>query len=159
MFALSGSIGPFVGQNLGAKRLDRVRQGVRASYQFSLLWGFAVALPMFIFGEAISSLIDSSPEVIAIAALYLALVPWSYGCWGMLMMATASFNAVGKPLPSTALAFARMVVVYIPLASVLDHYFGYQGIFIATLVSNSLLGIAAYYWLRSQLSTMSGAYA
>jgi Na+-driven multidrug efflux pump len=77
----------------------------------------------------------------------------------MLMMATASFNAVGKPLPSTALSFARMVVVYIPLASILDHYFGYQGIFIATLVTNSLFGIAAYYWFRSQLSTLSKAYA
>ena len=158
LFALSGSIGPFVGQNLGAKRIDRVRHGVRASYQFSLIWGFAAALPLFVFGGAISGLIDSSPEVIGIAALYLALVPWSYGCWGMMMMATASFNAIGKPLPSTALAFARMVIVYIPLASVLDHYFGYQGVFIATLVSNSLVGIAAYYWLRSQLSTMSGAY-
>ena len=159
MFALSGSIGPFVGQNLGAKRLDRVRQGVKASYKFSLIWGFAVALPLFVFGEAISGLIDSSPEVIAIAALYLALVPWSYGCWGMLMMATASFNAVGKPLPSTALSFARMVIVYIPLASVLDHYFSYQGIFIATLISNTLFGVAAYYWFRSQLLTMSQAYA
>ena len=157
LFALSGSIGPFVGQNLGAKRIDRVRHGVRASYQFSLIWGFAAALPLFVFGGAISGLIDSSPEVIGIAALYLALVPWSYGCWGMMMMATASFNAIGKPLPSTALAFARMVIVYIPLASVLDHYFGYQGVFIATLVSNSLVGIAAYYWLRSQLSTMSEA--
>ena len=159
MFALSGSIGPFVGQNLGAKRLDRVRQGVKASYKFSLIWGFAVALPLFVFGEAISGLIDSSPEVIAIAALYLALVPWSYGCWGMLMMATASFNAVGKPLPSTALSFARMVIVYVPLASVLDHYFGYQGIFIATLISNAIFGVAAYYWFRSQLSTMSMAYS
>ena len=159
MFALSGSIGPFVGQNLGAKRLDRVRQGVKASYKFSLIWGFAVALPLFVFGEAISGLIDSSPEVIAIAALYLALVPWSYGCWGMLMMATASFNAVGKPLPSTALSFARMVIVYVPLASVLDHYFGYQGIFVATLISNALFGVVAYYWFRSQLSTMSMAYS
>lgn len=158
MFALSGSIGPFVGQNLGAKRLDRVRDGVKASYQFSLVWGLAVALPLFVFGDAIAGLIDSSPEVVAIAALYLALVPWSYGCWGMLMMATASFNAVGKPLPSTALAFARMVVIYIPLASLLNHYYGYQGIFIATLASNTLLGIAAYFWFRSQLSTMSQAY-
>jgi putative MATE family efflux protein len=158
MFALSGSIGPFVGQNLGAKRLDRVRDGVRASYQFSLVWGLVVALPLFVFGDAIAGLIDSSPEVVAIAALYLALVPWSYGCWGMLMMATASFNAVGKPLPSTALAFARMVVIYIPLASLLNHYYGYQGIFIATLASNTLLGIAAYFWFRSQLSTMSQAY-
>jgi putative MATE family efflux protein len=158
MFALSGSIGPFVGQNLGAKRLDRVRDGVKASYQFSLVWGLVVALPLFVFGDAIAGLIDSSPEVVAIAALYLALVPWSYGCWGMLMMATASFNAVGKPLPSTALAFARMVVIYIPLASLLNHYYGYQGIFIATLASNTLLGIAAYFWFRSQLSTMSQAY-
>lgn len=158
MFALSGSIGPFVGQNLGAKRLDRVRDGVKASYQFSLVWGLAVALPLFVFGDAIAGLIDSSPEVVAIAALYLALVPWSYGCWGMLMMATASFNAVGKPLPSTALAFARMVVIYIPLASLLNHYYGYQGIFIATLASNTLLGVAAYFWFRSQLATMSQAY-
>ncbi len=158
LFALSGSIGPFVGQNIGAKRMDRVRLGVRASYQFSLAWGLVVALPLFVFGDAVSALIDSTPEVIAIAALYLALVPWSYGCWGMLMMATASFNAVGKPLPSTALSFARMVIIYIPLASVLDHYYGYQGIFIATLVSNLLLGIAAYFWFRTQLTTLSQAY-
>lgn len=76
----------------------------------------------------------------------------------MLMMATASFNAVGKPLPSAALTFARMVVIYIPLASILDHYLGYQGILIATLISNSLLGIVAYHWFRSQISTMSGAF-
>ena len=158
LFALSGSIGPFVGQNIGAKRMDRVRLGVRASYQFSLAWGLVVALPLFVFGDAVSALIDSTPEVIAIAALYLALVPWSYGCWGMLMMATASFNAVGKPLPSTALSFARMVIIYIPLASVLDHYYGYQGIFIATLVSNLLLGIAAYFWFRTQLTALSQAY-
>ncbi|MEC7379101.1 MAG: MATE family efflux transporter, partial [Pseudomonadota bacterium] len=69
-----------------------------------------------------------------------------------------SFNAVGKPLPSTALSFARMVIIYIPLASVLDHYYGYQGIFIATLVSNLLLGIAAYFWFRTQLTTLSQAY-
>lgn len=159
MFALSGSIGPFVGQNLGAKKLHRVHLGVTASYQFSLAWGLLVALPLFFFGDAISGLIDSSPEVIAIAALYLALVPWSYGCWGMLMMATASFNAVGKPLPSTALSFTRMVVIYVPLASLLDHLYGYQGIFIATLISNTLLGIVAYLWFRTQLSNMAQAHS
>ena len=36
---LSGSIGPFAGQNLGAKRVDCVRLGVRASHQFSVAWG------------------------------------------------------------------------------------------------------------------------
>ena len=77
----------------------------------------------------------------------------------MLMMATASFNAVGKPLPSTALSFTRMVVIYVPLASLLDHLYGYQGIFIATLISNTLLGIVAYLWFRTQLSNMAQAHS
>ena len=49
MFALSGSIGPFVGQNWGAQMVDRVRAGVRVSYTFCVFWGLLVTLPLFFF--------------------------------------------------------------------------------------------------------------
>ena len=52
------------------------------------------------------------------------------------MMASTSFNALGNPLPSTALSFSRMFILYVPLAYLLDHLLGYQGIFIATAISN-----------------------
>ena len=64
------------------------------------------------------------------------------------MMASASFNALGKPLPSTALSFSRMFVLYIPIALLLDHWFGYQGIFVATALSNGLMGALGYLWFR-----------
>jgi len=155
LFALSGSIGPFVGQNWGARRFGRVREGVRASYLFCIGWGLIAALPLFLFGTTIASWIDDSPTVVGVAAFYLALVPWGYGMWGVLMMASASFNALGKPLPSTALAFLRMFIVYLPLAAYLNHEMGYQGIFIATLVSNVLLGAIGWLWFRVRLVDMS----
>lgn len=155
LFALSGSIGPFVGQNWGGRKFGRVRDGVKASYQFSLLWGFIVAIPLFFFGAEIAALIDDSPIVVGVAAFYLALVPWGYGAWGVLMMASASFNALGKPLPSTALSFLRMFVIYLPLATLLNHQMGYEGIFVATLISNILLGIAGWLWFKVRLVSLS----
>jgi len=155
LFALSGSIGPFVGQNWGAKQVKRVSDGVKASYQFSLGWGFIAAIPLYFFGATIAGWIDDSPTVIGVAAFYLSLVPWGYGLWGVLMMASASFNALGKPLPSTALSFMRMFVIYLPLAILLNNAYGYKGIFMATLVSNVLLGIIAWLWFRIRLANMT----
>ena len=155
LFALSGSIGPFVGQNWGAREFSRVRSGVNVSYIFSLSWGFIVALPLFFFGEDVARLIDAKPEVVKVAGLYLALVPWSYGLWGVLMMSSASFNALGKPLPSTALSFARMIVVYVPLATLLNDTMGYVGIFAATLVSNALFGVVSWKWFSIRLDSMT----
>ncbi|HEY5645878.1 MAG TPA: MATE family efflux transporter [Pseudomonadales bacterium] len=148
LFALSASIGPFVGQNWGASRADRVRDGLKVSYQFCMVWGLVIAVPLVLAGGTIAALVDESPPVIATAAWYLAVVPWSYGLWGVLMMASASFNALGKPLPSTALSFSRMFIIYIPLALTLNHFFGYHGIFVATALSNALMGLLGYLWFK-----------
>lgn len=156
LFALSGSIGPFIGQNWGAQRPDRVRQGLRVTYQFCIGWGILSALPMIFFGGAIAGWVDDTPTVIETAAFYLAVVPWSYGLWGVLMMTSASFNALGKPIPSTILAFTRMFILYIPLALMLNHLLGYQGIFIATAISNALMGIVGYLWFRKSFALHAG---
>ena len=148
LFALSASIGPFVGQNWGAGRPERVREGLRVAYLFCIGWGLLVAVPLLLFGEAISGVVDESSPVIRTAAWYLAVVPWSYGLWGVLMMASASFNALGKPLPSTALSFSRMFVLYVPLAYLLDQMLGYHGIFIATAISNCVMGVLGFLWFR-----------
>jgi len=153
LFALSGSIGPFVGQNWGAKRLERVSLGIRAAYQFSMLWGLAVGILLYLFAASIVVLIDDNPVAGAVAINYLILVPVSYGVWGVLMVASASFNSLGHPLPSTFMSFTRMFIVYIPLATLGNSIFGYKGIFAATMISNLLMGAVAYWWLRKHLES------
>ncbi len=156
LFALSGSIGPFVGQNWGANRPDRVRDGLSVTYRFCLVWGLIAALPLLIFGSTIAAWVDETRAVVATAAFYLAVVPWSYGLWGVLMMSSASFNALGKPLPSTMLSFARMFILYIPLALLLNRFFGYTGVFVATAVSNGVMGILGFLWFRASFFPRGG---
>ena len=159
LFALSGSIGPFVGQNWGAHQMDRVRKGVLTAYKFCFLYGLFTAVPLFFFGDVLSGLIDDDPTVLSTAAFYLAVVPWTYATWGMLMMASASFNALGRPLPSTALSFGRMFIVYLPLAWWLNSLYGYQGIFIATALSNGIMGIVGVSLFHVRLKEMQRAHA
>lgn len=151
LFALSGSIGPFIGQNWGARRPDRVREGMTVSYRFCLAWGVVAALLLLVFGDTIAAWVNDNDSVIGTAALYLVLVPWSYGLWGVLMMTSASFNALGKPLPSTILSFTRMFIVYVPLALLLDHVMGYPGIFFAAALSNALMGALGFLWFRRSI--------
>ena len=156
-FALSGSIGPFVGQNSGAGKHDRVREGLRVTYQFCIAWGLFMAAVLFFFGSTFAGWIEGSKTVIDTAGWYLAVVPWGYGMWGVLMMASASFNALGKPLPSTIMSFTRMFFLFLPLAWTLNYFFGYHGIFIATLASNLIMGAVGYFWLRTRIPTLAAA--
>ena len=153
LFALSGSIGPFVGQNWGANDLERVREGMRVAYRFSLAWGAGAWLILLLIGDRLVPLIDTNPDVVAAARHYLAIVPISYGLWGVLMMTSAAFNSLGKPIPSTIMAFTRMFVIYVPLAMLADHFFGYSGIFVATALANGAMGCWGYLWLKRSILT------
>ena len=148
LFALSGSIGPFVGQNWGANERDRVQAGVKAAYTFCLAWGLFVLILLFFFGKQIAGVVDSNMEAVHAAGIYLSIVPLSYGAWGVLMMASASFNALGKPLPSTLLSFLRMFIIYVPLALLFNHWFGYSGVFMATAIANCSIGLLGYLWFK-----------
>ncbi|MFP6792300.1 MAG: MATE family efflux transporter [Pseudomonadales bacterium] len=154
LFALSASIGPFVGQNWGADRHDRADSAMMLSYKYSLAWGAFVALLLVIFRQDIASLFDDNPTVITVAATYLLVVPVSYGAWGVLMMSSAIFNSLGKPISSTIMSLVRMFVIYIPLAFAGKALFGLGGIFAAAAVSNALMGLIAYTWNRKTYQGM-----
>ncbi len=148
LFALSASIGPFVGQNWGAERHDRANKAMLLAFKYSLTWGAVVALLLFGLGEEIVGLFDEHPQVLNVATLYLMLVPISYGAWGVLMMASAVFNSLGRPVSSTIMSLLRMFVIYVPLAFVGKALLGITGIFLAGCVANLSMGLFAFLWNR-----------
>ena len=148
LFALSASIGPFVGQNWGANRRERSDKAMRLTFTWAMIWGFGVAVMFFLLSEAIVQLFDDNPEVTQYASFYLLIVPLSYGAWGVLMLASATFNSLGKPLLSTTMSIVRMFIIYVPLAFIGQHFWGVYGIFGAAAVSNLLMGMIAFGWNR-----------
>ncbi|MEM1170939.1 MAG: MATE family efflux transporter [Cyanobacteria bacterium P01_H01_bin.35] len=150
--ALSASFGPFVGQNWGAKKYDRVHFSLRLGFQFCLFWGFIVAIALGIGGSWVAAIFDKDPEVVKVAAKYLLIVPISYGAVGIILISSVTFNALGKPLSSMFMTITRMLFLYIPLAYLGSWLFGINGVFAAACFANLVVGIGAYFWNQKTFS-------
>jgi putative MATE family efflux protein len=153
-YALSGVIGPFFGQNSGAGKIDRLKEAIRLLTLFSLIFGLILAILLWLFGANIAGLFGGHPEVIAIAASYLAIAPMSYGAYGIIMSVNAAFNGLGRPWPAMAISASRVLFIYLPLAYVGQLLWQMQGIFIATAATNAVIGLWAWWWVRRAISAL-----
>jgi putative MATE family efflux protein len=153
--ALASVLTPFVGQNWGAGRLDRVRLSVSYAQRFALLWGALLFMILVAFGGPVALIFNDDAIVVATLVDYLRIVPLSYGLLGMLMLANAALNALNRPLQSALLTVLRLFVLYVPLAAMGSALLGLQGIFAAAAVANVLAGVAAFFWLRHVLASGS----
>ncbi len=153
LMALAASTGPFVGQNWGAGKFDRIYRVQKLGYRFSHLWALVAFVVLAGAGRWIIGLINDDPGVIEATYAYLLLVPITYGFLGIGMVAGSTFIALGKPLPTLILSISRMIIIYIPLALLLEIWFGYRGIFAAAAVCNVIMGWAAVTWVKQTLGT------
>jgi Na+-driven multidrug efflux pump len=147
LFALSGSIGPFLGQNMGAERMDRMREGFAWCVRFALLYGLAIAVLLFVSGNLFSAVFAATEASVQPSKLYLWLVPASFGFYGVLMVVAGAFNGLGNPRPNLILYTAKSVLFAggIIAGAALD---GYRGLCLGIAISNVLAGLAAYAWYR-----------
>lgn len=143
VMALSSILGPFMGQNWGAKRTDRVLIGLSLSNRFVMLWGLGTALLLLIFHLPIIHLFNQNQQVVKVAGFFLCLVPWTYGLEGLRFISNATFNALGKPRFPIILTVTKMLMLYIPLAWIGGHFFGIKGIILAAAFANFVTGLLA----------------
>lgn len=135
----------FTGQNRGAKRYDRIREARRLSAAFALGWGVVLALGLGLFREPIALLFNPDLEGTAgAAALYLILVPVSYGAAGVTLASAATLNGLGRPYTATLLALGRVVLLILPLAWLGGRLWGVAGIFAAIAAANLMVGLASW---------------
>ncbi len=152
MWALSMSVAPFIGQNWGARKYLRVKLVLRLSNLFALVWGFFSYCVLLLVGPYLISLVNSDPEVIAVAGVYLMIAPLGMGLMGVVAISTSSFNALGKPAPPLIISTLQMLFLSIPFALVGDWLFGYRGIFIGSVLAVLVSACVCFIWLRRTIS-------
>ena len=151
LWSASSSVEPLVGQNWGAGLYNRVRRALKLTNNFCLAWGLFTFVLMVSVGEQLVTLIDDDPTVVEVAVWFFYVIPLSIGLMGMTQVASACFNALGKPFPSLVISILRALAIYIPLALLGNWLFGYVGIFVATALTNVIVGVIAWSWNRSYL--------
>mgnify|MGYP003987693527 FL=1 len=151
-YALSAIIGPFIGQNLSAGKADRIHKALYLCLKFCMSSGLIIALFLLFMSDLLPNLFSDNIMITETAALFLLIAPISYGAYGVVMAMNAAFNGMGKPGPAVIISMARMIVIYVPLAYILQYFFAISGIFIAYALANILSAFLAYRWAVDSVS-------
>ncbi len=153
IMALSATMIPFIGQNDGAGKIDRIKSGINFSFKIALIGGAVSSLILILGGRFFASKFDSNPEVINITAKYLSIASLSYGFLGISWICSSSFSALKKPLNSTMLNFIKMIILYLPFAWIFSKTFGLTGIFWSASLSSFAVGIIGVLWIKKSLNS------
>jgi Na+-driven multidrug efflux pump len=137
-----------MGQNLGARKYERIAEALRLFSRFCLASGLVIALVLGLLAPLLMRQFADHPEVIGVGVLYLWIVPITFGLAGMVMVINASFNGLGRPLPGVAVSVTRMIVLYVPLAYLFSIWWGVPGMFAGAALANAISGAMAWIWFR-----------
>lgn len=147
-YALSAVIGPFAGQNLGARHYERITRSLRQCALFALLWGAFLAIAIALLAPSITRHFSEETAIQNWADTYLYILPVSYGAYGFVMIANATFNGLGKPLPGVMVSLLRVVVFQIPLVLVAAIFISdLRYVYAASSLSNIMAGLIAFFWV------------
>ena len=149
--ALSSVMSPFTGQNLGAGKIDRVKQGKRIGHRFSLVIGGFLAVLLAIFARPVAVIFNDNPQVVSTIVLYLRIVPVSYGLAGTLYISSSILNVFRKPYQAAGLMGLQIFGFYIPFAFLGNYLFGHAGVFASLSFSYIMTGLIAYELVRKEI--------
>jgi putative MATE family efflux protein len=146
IFALSGAIGPIIGQNFGAGRMDRVRRAFLDGLIFTALVILVVSGLLFALRAPIADAFQAEGLTRDLVYLFcgpLALL-WFFN--GVIFVGNAVCNNLGRPFWSTMVNWGRHTVGTIPLALWLGQHWGAQGVLVGQALGGVVFGLAAA-WL------------
>ncbi len=142
----------YTGQNWGAKKVDRIRQGTRSGLVLAVVSCLIIAVLMFIFGRWILGLfISGTPEETSSAMIYaydfLRIMSICLPVLYVLFIVRSVLQGLGHTV-ITMLSGIFEMVARVGGAIMLSHIFGEKGLFVTEIVA----------WLASDIVLIIGYF-
>jgi Na+-driven multidrug efflux pump len=152
IFALSGAIGPIIGQNAGAGLGDRVRGAFRDGLLFTALVVVVVSGLFFLARPGIQFLFQLDGTALTLVFLFAGPLSLMFFFNGVIFVANAAFNNLGHPFYSTAVNWGRHTLGTIPFVIVGAAWFGAPGVLIGQYLGGAVFALFAFYLARSVMA-------
>lgn len=130
------SLVPFVAQNYGANRFDRIKTVRKGAFVFALIFGLIIAGIFLLIARPLGRLFSSDPDVVNILVRYIYITCFGYGFLEIHRYATFCMTGIHRPIVSAALNAVRVIALMIPLTYFGAKLFGVSGIFWGRLLTD-----------------------
>ncbi|HZX74113.1 MAG TPA: MATE family efflux transporter [Cyclobacteriaceae bacterium] len=149
-WGLSNAAATLVGQNLGAKQIDRAIQSVALTTKYNAVFMSFVMLLFVFFANPIISFFSQDEAVVAYGAKALQIIGTGYIFYGIGMVMTQALNGAGDTRTPTIINFVGFWMFQIPFAYFLAKGTDLKstGAFIAIPVAETVIALIAWYYFR-----------
>ncbi|HLS53773.1 MAG TPA: MATE family efflux transporter [Tissierellaceae bacterium] len=138
----SAAISAFMGQNYGAKKYERIREGYKKGMQIVGSIGIFATLLLILAAEPLFAIfVPEDPMAIAEGARYLRILGYSQFFMSIEIGTAGAFNGLGRTLPP-AIVGVSLNALRIPVAIYLSTY--------------TALGLSGVWWSISSTSIVKG---
>ncbi|MFT4929213.1 MAG: putative MATE family efflux protein [Phenylobacterium sp.] len=159
VLAMSMTLPPFISQNLGAGKMERVIEAYRTTLKFIMVWQLLVYMALIAFAGLIASGFSDDSAVTDVIKLFIWILPLGYGLQGVIILTNSSLNALHLPMSALVMSVIRLFVFYVPFAYVGSHFWGIIGLFVGALLGNVCTSAVSYYWFKKLFAEMAGKMA
>lgn len=152
------AITTFVGQNLGARQYERVKQGVRAALVMSISIVVTLGVFVFLFSDSLMRIFTSDMDVIEDGTIILRIMCPCYIFLCFHQVYSGALRASGRssvPMVTSIIAFVVMRQIFLAVAIPLYHHISIIGIGYSFTWAMAALMTGIYYftsnWLQKSM--------
>lgn len=112
----------YTGQNVGARKLDRVQQGVKQGLLMGVGFSTAITITILIFGKVLFGLFTETPELISLASQMMRIMAVGYICMAVTQVLGGVMRGAGDTVTPMWVSMFTTICLRVPIAYILAHF-------------------------------------
>ncbi len=152
VFALSGAVGPIIGQNFGANAHERVRRTFIDALIFATGFVALAALILFVLRAQIGAMFGATGLTLELVFLFCGPLALAFVFNAWIFVGNAAFNNLGHPFYSTWINWGRNTLGIYPFVLLGSYWFGAKGVLIGQSAGGLLFAVMSLVIARRLLA-------
>jgi putative MATE family efflux protein len=122
------AITTFVGQNLGARQLERVKSGVKSTIFMTLSLSIVTSILLMVFAKFLVSIFTTDPLVIRLGREYFMIVAPFYFTFALMFVFGGVLRGAGDTVVPMFSSIISQFLLRVPASAILSNLWGTRGI-------------------------------
>ena len=156
IYALSGTVGPILGQNYGAGQSARMREAFTLSLKVTAAFTLAAWIGLSLFATVLADSMHATGEARDLIVIYCRWITPLFVFLGSLFVSNAAFNTLGRSKTAMTLNWARATLGTVPFVMAGGWLGGANGALAGHMIGGIPFGVLGVFLCYRLIDKLSG---